>query len=135
MSEAAGSFNQGVRRVVISQLVLSLITAGAFAIFSGWLAAGGALYGGAIAVISALWMGYRIRRAGGANATDLGSSATVIYGGAVVKFIFAIAAFAIGMGVLKLPPLPVIAGFAVTQLAYLLVPMRMTAPSGSKRDE
>ncbi len=123
MSETADSFDKGVRRVVISQVVLSIITALAFAVYSGWPAAAAALYGGGIAVLSALWMGYRIRRAGGASKEDISSGAIMIYGGVALKFIFAIAAFAIGMGLLKLAPLLIIAGFAVTQLGYLITPM------------
>ena len=124
MNETAESFDKGVRRVVFSQVALSGLTALAFAGYSGWPAAVAALYGGGIAVLSALWMGYRIRQAGGANKEDLSSSAIMIYGGVALKFIFAITAFAAGMGLLKLAPLPLIAGFAVTQLGYLITPMR-----------
>lgn len=120
MSEAVVVADNGVRRIIYSQLVLAMFVTIAFAVYTSWPDAGAACYGGGIAVLSALWMGYRIQCAGDRAKVDPAGGVLILYGGAISKFIFAGAAFAIGMGLLELPPVPVMVGFAVPQLAYLV---------------
>lgn len=123
MSEAAARLDKEIRWILLSQLALSILATLVFAVYTGWPSAGAALYGGCIAVLSALWMGYRIQHVGDKAKLDPTSGAIMLYGGAILKFVFAIAAFAVGMGVLKLIATPIIVGFAVPQLAYLVAPL------------
>ena len=119
--------NIGVFRVVAAQCVLSLAAgAGAYYIYGDRSAAIAALYGGAIVIVSSWWMANRIRRASEAisQSTDKGRSsygAVVLYAGLFQRLIFIVIAFALGMGQLHLPAVPMIAGFAVAHAGYFFV--------------
>ena len=110
------SFMRGVRRVVLTQGVLTLLAAAGFAIATGWSAAGAALYGGGVAVVISGWQGWRMRRLGrsGGAASDL----IVLYIGVVQRYAAVFVLLGLGLAVWRLAPLPLITAFAVAQLGY-----------------
>ena len=107
---------RGVRRVVLTQGVLTLLAAAGFAIATGWSAAGAALYGGGVAVVISGWQGWRMRRLGrsGGAASDL----IVLYIGVVQRYAAVFVLLGLGLAVWRLAPLPLITAFAVAQLGY-----------------
>jgi ATP synthase protein I len=116
---AAQDVTDKARRLIFIQAVIGVIVAG------GFLAAGGpqaaaALYGALISMALALLLGRRMQRASEVAASDPRRGMTILYVGAVQRFVLVLALLALGLAVLKLNPLPLLAGFAVTQLAYVL---------------
>ncbi len=119
MSHAAKVMRVTVRRVLAIQLLITLGVALTYLVSQGLLAALSALYGGAIALFSSWLMGWRITKAADAAAHDSNQGAFVIYAGVVQRFLLTLVLMALGMGVLKLAPVAILAGYAVTQVAYL----------------
>ncbi|HEX5418614.1 MAG TPA: ATP synthase subunit I [Gammaproteobacteria bacterium] len=78
-------------------------------------AAEAALYGGGIGMGASALLGYRVLRAARPGA-GLGG----LYIGALERFIFVGAAFAVGLAVLKLAPVAMIVGFGGAQCAYFI---------------
>lgn len=107
------------RRLLWIQSVITLTVAMIFLVAGGWQDALAALFGGAITVIGSAWMGRRVRQAG-ELATEASNRAVVkIYGAAVERFALVLAALAIGLGVLRLSPLPLLLAFAISHLGYI----------------
>jgi F0F1-type ATP synthase assembly protein I len=108
------------KRVFIVQALL-IIVAMAFAIWvSGLVSAMAVLYGGAMVMINTAvqqWGHFRASRIAG---TDLGRNMRIIYRTAAQRFFLSLAMFAVGIGVLKLEPKSMIAGFILLQLAQVL---------------
>lgn len=117
MSFATVVMRRVVRRLLIVQIVITLIVALGYIAFqnlNGFIAA---LYGGSITLSGTLLMAWRISRAGASNEKQQGY--VEIYTGAVQKFILTLVLLAIGMGLLKLNPLAMLLSFALTQLSYI----------------
>ncbi|MEW6445719.1 MAG: ATP synthase subunit I [Pseudomonadota bacterium] len=122
---AVGSRIDGLaRRLLLGQLIVTLALAliwGLLGHFSDGLAV---VYGGAISMLMA-WLHKRgVRRAEEQAITDPKNSMLVLYVGAVLRFLLLIATMAVGMGLLKLPALPLFAGFVLAQLGFLVVARR-----------
>lgn len=110
MNFVAETLRQGVRRVIMFQALLTLLIAAGFGYARGGPDILSALYGGAVAVLLSAWLGRGVKRAVG-----LGS----LYANALTRYASAMLFLGIGMGVLKLTPLPLIVAFAVAQLGFL----------------
>ncbi len=120
MSLAVETIQQGARRILIAQALLLLISATVAMLIQGWFAAVSALFGGVVTLFGTGWMAYRVYRAGELTRDNPSGGAVALFGGALIRFVFVITALAIGMGVLKLQPVFVLIGFAVTHLGYIL---------------
>ncbi|WP_198262953.1 ATP synthase subunit I [sulfur-oxidizing endosymbiont of Gigantopelta aegis] len=124
MSFANVVMRRVVNRLIIVQVVLTLIVALVYLAFqntNGFLAA---LFGGSITLSGTLLMAWRISRAGEAALPGQMSDGKYqgyveIYIGAIQKFVLTLVLMAFGMGYLKLDPLAILIGFAVTQLSYI----------------
>lgn len=110
MNFAADVLRKGVRRVILSQAMLTLLVAVIFACARGGFDFLSALYGGAVVMLLSAWSGRVARRAVG-----LGT----LYAGAVTRYAAAVVFLGLGLGVLKLAPLPLIVAFAVAQFGYM----------------
>ena len=119
MSFAIVVMRRVVRRLLIVQLLLSGIIALLALIFGNTNAMIATLYGGSITLIATLLMAWRIGRAGEVAYNDKQQGYIEIYIGAIQKFILILVLMAIGMGYLKLNPLAILIGFAVTQLSFI----------------
>jgi len=106
----------GLYNIIIAQLILTaVVVVGAF-VWQGIAGVLSALFGGLIVLLNSFLLARQVRRAGKLE----GSSVVVtMYAGAAQRFIVAAAGFAIGMGLLKLAPLPMIAVFIAAQFAFL----------------
>ncbi|MGH8504861.1 MAG: ATP synthase subunit I [Stenotrophobium sp.] len=83
-------------------------------------ALGATLYGGAIALINALLLARRTVRAAAMVDRDARWSSFTLLAGVLERFLFTLAAFGLGIGVLRLDPPALIVGFAVAQIGYVL---------------
>jgi len=75
------------------------------------------LYGGLIAIINSLQLLRHLRRAERMAGSDANQNVRIFYICATERLIMTIMLFAMGLGVLKLLPLPVMSGFILGQLA------------------
>lgn len=80
-----------------------------------------ALFGGACALLNAWLLGRRLRLAADVAKTSPGQEVTVIYVGALQRFALLLALFIVGMGWLKLNPVPLLVAFGIAQVAFLLI--------------
>ena len=120
MSHAAEILSQGIRRVLVSQIVLTLLTAGAAFALLGSAAALAALYGGGVALVSTWLLGRRVSRTQEiARQGDTGSQ-LALYAGILPRFIVTLALLAAGIGWLKLAPIPLIVAFGLAQLGFAI---------------
>jgi ATP synthase protein I len=81
-------------------------------------AAGAALFGAAVTMANGWLMHWRLSRAATTGSSRL--SQFHMFFGVVERFALAIVGLAVGIGGLKLEPVAVIVGFAVTQAGYLI---------------
>jgi len=112
--DPAAPLRRDVRRVVWAQALLTLIVAVLFGYREGPRAALAAVYGGAVTLWITVWLGWRLRRVG-AQAGGL----AVVYSSVVWRYATAIVMLALGLGVLKLTPLPLVIAFGLTQFGFL----------------
>lgn len=77
-----------------------------------------ALYGGVIAFANTFLLSRRMGKVGGDANFDPKRSMMLLYLSAVGRFVFVLVALVIGLGLLKLTPIPLIGSFIVTQLGY-----------------
>ena len=82
-------------------------------------------YGGAVAAVATLFLAWR--HAAGARREQLGAEEVLrhAYRTALERFMLVACSLAIGMGILKLAPAWVLAGFICGQLAWLAAPVWM----------
>jgi ATP synthase protein I len=121
----------GVYKIVLAQVVLTLASAVFFYFQQGQAAAEAALYGGGMALFNVWLAQRRVRTAARVAMQAPGEEIKVLYAGAVLRFVFTLGFFIAGMSVLKLPPLPLVAGFALAHLGYLFRPNPVAVKNGS----
>ncbi|HJW82010.1 MAG TPA: ATP synthase subunit I [Acidiferrobacterales bacterium] len=111
------TLSRDTRRVLLTQALLTLPIAGGFGLARGPSEALAALYGGAITILITGWLARRVRQAG--QARSPGAGLAVIYSSAVLRYAAVIMLVGMGIGLLKLAPLPLLSAFAVTQFGFL----------------
>lgn len=104
------ALRKGVRRVVLFQALLTLLVAAVFGYTRGRTEFLSALYGGGSAILLSGWLGLGVWRARG-----LGS----LYANFITRYGIAVLCLGLGLGILKLAPLPLIVAFAVGQFGFL----------------
>ncbi|NOQ80202.1 MAG: ATP synthase subunit I [Gammaproteobacteria bacterium] len=119
MSFALVVMRRVVRRLLIVQVILTLIIALSYLVLQNSDGLFAALYGGSITLSGTLLMAWRIGRAGEVASTERQQGYIEIYIGAIQKFILTLVLMALGMGYLKLDPLAILISFAVTQLSFI----------------
>lgn len=113
-----------MRKILTIQVFLVLFVAALGAWFVDSDTGQAALYGGGIALVNTLLLGFRVQRAS-ANAQHSANQGTfTLYIGAVERFVFTLLAFVLGMGWLKLQAVPLLAAFAIAQLGYWIAAPR-----------
>ncbi|MBI3575686.1 MAG: ATP synthase subunit I [Gammaproteobacteria bacterium] len=115
--EPTQPLRRDVRRVVLAQALLTLLVAAAFAFRGGGREALAACYGGAVTILISGWLGWRLRRAGerAQAVADLG----LLYSSAMMRYAAAIVLLALGLGALKLSPVPLVVAFGLAQFGFL----------------
>lgn len=102
------------------QAVLVSVVASIYLLFGGGAAVRSALYGGLCALLNAWLLGRRWRRAAHAARVSPGTEVSIIYVGALQRFAVLLGLFVVGMGWLKLEPVPLLVAFAAAQSAFLM---------------
>ncbi|NNJ85281.1 MAG: ATP synthase subunit I [Gammaproteobacteria bacterium] len=115
------------------QVVLILGVGVAYLTTVGYSGAWSSVYGGSVAIFSTWMLAKRVRLAIEVAKDMPGREVEVLYRGAVQRFAFILALFIIGMAILKFDPVPLLAGFAVAQGAFLLSTYSPVFRFGSRR--
>lgn len=104
------------RRVVLAQALLTLLVAAVFAFRGGGREALAAGYGGAVTMLISGWLGWRLRRAGERAPTAV---LGLVYSSAVMRYAAVVVLLALGLGVFKLSPAPLVVAFGLAQFGFL----------------
>jgi ATP synthase protein I len=107
------------RRVISTQLIISIIVALFFLMKGAWEAVA-AVYGGFTSLCITMLLLWGVKRASDAARESPGASMKILYVGAVQRFLLVLGLLALGIAVLKLNPIAVFTSFALTQLSYLV---------------
>lgn len=112
------------RRVIgLQVLIVGLIAAGFF-LGKGTWAALSVLYGGLVSIILAWLLGRGVMQAGNSAQQSAKKSTVILYMGAVQRFVLVLITFGFGLAFLRLEPLATVIGFAVPQLAFMIMAAR-----------
>lgn len=112
------------QRLLLGQLIATAVLAVAWGVLGHYFDGLAVLYGGLVSMVLA-WLHKRgVRKAEARSLTDPKGSMLVLYVGAVVRFVLLIGLLGAGMGLLKLPALPLFTGFVLAQLGFLVVARR-----------
>ena len=115
---------QLARRLMVVQLGVTALLAAGWGFYSGYFDALGVVYGGIVSVALA-WLHKRgVRKAEERALRDPKAGMLILYVGAVLRFLLLIALLGVGLGLLKLSPQPMLAGFVLAQLGFLFVARR-----------
>lgn len=120
MNNNARELTRETRRVTGLQLTIGGLTAAGFFVAKGLWEAQSALYGGLISVLVTYMLARRVERAGEIARQNPKKSMQLLYIGAVQRFVLVAALLGCGLLLIKLEPLALIVGLAVTQLAYVI---------------
>ena len=130
MNDAVLDITGKMRRVLGAQLAVGAILGVVLFVAAGPLQGASALYGGLIGLLLTLLLGRSVQKASEVAKTDPKGGMTTLYIGATQRFVFVLAALAVGLALFKLSPLAVATGFAAAQLAQLI-----NARGGARNDE
>ena len=109
-----------MRRLIIIQSILILISAAGFAYYMGEVTIMASFFGGAVAIINTFLLSRRLSSAAEMADDNPDGGVLTLYLGVIQRFIFVLVMFGIGMGVLKLNPPAMLGTFALAQLAYMI---------------
>lgn len=112
------ALSRGALRVVVAQIVLTLLVAGAFGATRGLDDLLAAIYGGMVTVLVTGWLAWRLRQVGTPEHSPT-AGLGVIYSSWIIRYVAVGALLGAGLGYLKLMPLPLITTFALTQFGFL----------------
>lgn len=111
--------NTGVKKILVTQLTIIVLTALVFFYYHNLFAVQSALFGGMVAMLN-VWLAERTLQAASKMAqTASGSEVNLLYIGVILRFVSTLILFVLGIFVFKLMPLALVSAFAAAQLAYL----------------
>lgn len=112
-----GAGISGIRNILIFQFFIIIVSVGLCIWQFDAVVAKAVLYGGVIAIINSLQLLRHLRRAERIAGSDANQNIRIFYLCAMERLVMTIALFAMGLGALKMSPLPVMIGFILGQLA------------------
>ena len=123
------------KAIFLLQAGLVLIGAGIALFVAGQDGAVAALYGGSVALANTLMLGRRVERVSRVAVENAQYGMVLLYISAVVRFVFILVAVAVGLGVLKLLPVPMIADFVAAQFAFVLASVVVNRAASTRFDK
>jgi hypothetical protein len=112
----ADPVSRETRRIVLVQAALTVVVATGFGFAMESRQALAALYGGGVTIGLTLWLAWRVRQADRKGMAGL-------FSGAIARYALAALGVGAGIGLFRLPALPLLCAFAVTQFGFV-VPWR-----------
>jgi len=119
-SSQSSQLKTSATKMLSTQALLSVGLAWIFYYSNGQVAAQSALYGGCIVMFNVWITNRRLQSAANIAKVAPGKEVLVFYIAAVQRFLFTLGFFILGMGWLELPPIPMVATFAIAHLGYLV---------------
>ena len=109
-----------MRKLLLSQLFITFTVAILFTTYNpiSWIAA---LYGGVVAIINSLILAQGLNIATKSAPQNSNRGMLILYLSAVIRFMLVMIFFAIGIGLFKWLPIPMIVAFSLTQFATLFL--------------
>ena len=127
MKQVGADLAAKARRIVIIQLLTTLVVAAVFFVLSisqsteqAIWAAVSASYGGLTSVVLALLSIRGFKRANEIALSEPKKSMTILYVSAVLRFVTVLMMLGLGLGLFKLEPMAVLIGFVLAQASYLM---------------
>jgi len=112
------------RKVIGLQVLISGLVVAGFFLGKGVLEALSAGFGGLISIILAFLLSRGVVQASDTAPQSSKKSTAILYMGAVQRFLLVLGLFGVGLAILKLEPLATVIGFALTQLAFMIMAAR-----------
>jgi len=112
------AFFHTVRKVVLTQLGFTLLTAATATTLKGIELFWATLYGGAIVVTSTVFFSWKLMKATEQADNAQAVNSVELFKGIILRFLMVVALLALGMGWLKLSPVGILIGLIAAQLAY-----------------
>lgn len=113
MSTESRALLSRLRRLLVTQVTLTVVVAAIYFALKGGEPAVAALFGGGIALASSGLLAWRARRTEQGKVLNAQQSMRVLIRSMLERYATVAVLFALGMGVLKLSPLPMLIGFVV----------------------
>lgn len=124
MNSSAQELIDKARKVIGLQVVIGGLVVAGFFLGKGVLESLSAGYGSAISIILAWLLSRGVVQASNTVEQSSKKSAAILYMGAVQRFLLVLALFGFGLAFLKLEPLATVIGFALTQLAFMIMAVK-----------
>lgn len=112
------------KAIFLLQAGLVLVGVGIAFFLAGRAGGAAALYGGGVAIANTWMLGRRVQRADNALELSAQRGMIMLYVSAVARFVFILVALAVGLGALKLTPLPLVATFVGAQAAFMVASLQ-----------
>ncbi len=119
MSNAAHRQHGMQRKLELVQLALLLASAAGFWLVMGWKAGIAFIYGGCVVYANGWLQRWQEQRAAQIAGNDPAKNLRYLYRCAAERFIATVALFAAGLGLMALPPLPLLVGYVIAQAAVI----------------
>ncbi len=107
------------RRVLLTQALLVATLAGVFLYTAGWQSAVAVLYGSFIVMLNYRLQVWQLKRADRIAGLSAARNMRYLYRCAAERFIAAVVLLALGIGLLRLGPLPLLSGYLIAQFAMV----------------
>ena len=117
-SVANNAFSHALRKILLVQTGLVVITAVVLSLVKGNEFFMATLYGGAIIIVSTIYFGWRLKIATQTADNKPSVNSAELFKGIFIRFVMVIGLLALGLGWLKLQPAGILSGFIVAQLAF-----------------
>lgn len=107
--------------VLLTQAAITVACTGFAWFYQDQHAALAAFYGGAVATANTWLLTQRIARAGELAKRSVKYSVYSLFFGAVQRFVFVLVCLGVGLGSIKLDPVPLLLTFGIAQLGFMIV--------------
>jgi ATP synthase protein I len=121
LNSSAQDLRIKARKVIGLQAIIGGLVVAGFFVGEGVSGALSAAYGSAISIFLAYLLSREVVRAGNTVQQDTRKSTMMLYMGAVQRFLLVLALFGFGLAFLKLEPMASVIGFALPQLAFMIL--------------
>jgi hypothetical protein len=119
MSNAAHRQHAEQRKGRVVELSLLLAAAAGFWLALGWKAGIALLFGGLVVYANGWLQRWQQQRAAHIAGNDPAKNLRYLYRCAAERFVATVALFAAGLGLMALPPLPLLGGYFIAQVAVI----------------
>lgn len=119
MSSAINRQQVARRKLELVQLSLLLTVVVGFWLLMDWKAGISTLYGGVVVFANSRLQRWQLQRAAHAAGNSPAKNLRYLYRCAAERFVTTVSLFAVGFGLMAMPPLPLLSGYIIAQVAVI----------------